>query len=259
MEDYVALESKEVRISNREKSRSKTHSSQQGFALVSLLALIPLCLSLFFAVSAALHILKKKSLAQSSCIQQAATMQEELRGTLEKLLRLNPKAKNLRAQRQAADKALKAALSSVNPYAIAAAKAYWSAVVLAQLALRSQQEALLREAGRQRQAGIRKMREQARSFRVARVQSQQYYWRALAVEAKPISSLTPDYEPVPLFSQFQQHKFKFEVDLQPRFLSQLDIKGLKQITECSVSLEGKEDRWKVRVLAASAQSKSSLF
>lgn len=257
MENYVAVENSAVRISTRKENGSPAVNPEQGFALVNLLILVPLLLSLFFALSAYLYILKRKSLAQAACVHQAAVMQNDLKGTLEKLLRLNPRAKSLRAKRAAADKGLKAALSSANPYVLAAAKAYWTAVVLQQTVLRGQQQVLLREAERQRQSGYRNLLSQIRAMRILRLDSRKFYWRALAVEARPLTSLTPDYQPLPLFAHLQQHRFRFLVDLQPPFLKKLDIGSLKQFTECAVTLEEKENAWNIRVLAASARWKPS--
>jgi hypothetical protein len=234
-------------------------TSEQGFALVSLIALVPLLAALFIALSAGLYFMKRKSLAQAHCVQQAAQLQTELKDTLDKLLRLNPKAKSLRTQRDLADKALQKAVASGNPYAIGAAKAYWTAVFLQQLALRSKQQALLARADQQRHSGHRQLRDRLRSLRVSAVNSRKYYWRSLAVEAFPLKSLTPNYEPLPLFSQFQQHRFRFEVDLRPKFASVLKGIDLRQITECSVTLKGEKRKWELQIVAANPPSKRLWF
>ncbi len=226
--------------------------SQKGFALVALLALVPFAMTLIISLVLGLFILKRKSLAQAHCVQQASLLQNELKGTLESLLKLNPRATRLRRQRDIADKALKAAISSANPYAIALAQAAWTAVFLQQTALRSQQQLLLKKAERQRDTGHRNLREKLNSLHVRNLNSRKYYWRALAVEAVPLTSLTPDYRPLPGFSLLQQHRFRFDVALDPQG-------KLIQSTECSVSLNGKEKAWKVQILAANARSNWSLF
>lgn len=226
---------------------------------MTLICLAPLAAALIVGLCCSFYFLKRKALAQAHCVQQASVLQTELKGTLDKLLRLNPRAKALRAQREAADSALKAALSSANPYAIAAAQAYWAAVVLQQLALRTQQQALLSQATQQRHSGHRQLRERLQLMRVSGVDSRKYYWRALAVEARPPASLTPDYDPLPMFETFQQHRFRFQVDLRPPFARILPSLNLRQIAECSVTLKGREKQWKLQVVAASAASKWSWF
>ncbi len=256
------MEDKQISTTGSQASGCTPLGSEQGFALVSLLCLAPFAAALFIALCCSFYILKRKSLAQSHCVQQASQLQQELAGTLDQLLRLNPRAKILRTQRAAADRAVKVALASGNPYALAAAKAYWAAVVLQQIALRTQQQALLAQADRQRHFGHRRLRERLRTLRVASLDSRRYYWRALAVEARPPASLTPDYETLPFFQLLQQHRFRFQSDLRPPFAGvntlNKDI-ALKQTTECSVTLKGKQKQWKVQIVAANAPSRWSWF
>lgn len=246
-------------IEGTKTTRHAALASEQGFALVSSIALVPLLAALFLALSAGFYFLKRKSLAQAHCVQQASQLQNELKDTLDKLLRLNPKAKALRHQREVADKALQKAVASGNPYAIGAAKAYWTSVFLQQLALRSKQQALLMQADQQRHSGHRRLRDRLRSLRVLAVDSRKYYWRSLAVEASPLNSLTPSYEPLPMFSHMQQHRFRFEVDLRTKFASVLMGIDLRQITECSVTLKGDQRKWELQIVAANARSKHLWF
>ncbi len=157
---------------------------------MSLLALAPLVCALFVAVGTGLYMLKRKALAQAHCVQQASALQNKLRETLDRLLALNSQARSLRAQRSAADQALKAALASLNPIAIASAQAYWNAVVLQQIALRARQQNLLSTADAQRVSAHREMSERVRSLGVTRVSSKRVFPRALAVVPEPALSLT---------------------------------------------------------------------
>src|SRR4051812_42740243 len=94
------MELSKVCSDSSQRIKSQINSKCQGFALVSLLALLPLFLTVLIALGAALFIFKKKSLAQAICVQQAARLQSDLSQTLEKLLRLNPRATSLRSQRE---------------------------------------------------------------------------------------------------------------------------------------------------------------
>jgi hypothetical protein len=206
----------------------------------------------------ALYVMKKKAWAQAQCIQAASLMQKDLQKTLDRLLGLNPQATRLRTQRLLADRSLQAAISSGNPYAIAAAEAVQLAVILQQTALRAKQEALLMEAQRQRLHGYTNLYQRVRVLKAGHVDSRKYYWRSLAVEAKPAQSLTPNFEPLPAFTVMQQHRFRFAVNLHPPFLTGLDIKSFQQTTECAVSLRGRRRAWSLAILAANAPSKSLL-
>jgi hypothetical protein len=196
--------------------------------------------------------LRKKSLAQAHCVQQASLLQTELKSTLEALLKLNKRAKALRRRREIADKALDAAVKSKIPQAVAAAGAAWTAVYLQQVELRGEQERLLRTAGVQRETGERQLRQKISALRARNLIAKKSYWRALAVEAVPPDSLTPDYVPLPAFERLQQQKYRFDVALDP-------YGKIVQATECSVSITGKENAWKVQILAANARSNWSWF
>ncbi len=232
----------------------QAHASNQGFALVSLLALAPFLASLCTVVGASLYILKRKSLAQAFCIHQASRLQAELKKPLRKLIRMNARATTLRTQRTAADNALQHALSSGVPYAIAAAQAVQTAVILQQLAFRAQQWALLAEAQRVRFQGQREMRHQVEGLAITSVQSRTFYFRPLAVEPQPISSLTPDYKPIGWFERGQSQEFRFDIDLLAHFpLAKAGLE-FRQTTLCSVTLKQQEDDWQIQILAAKAPS-----
>jgi hypothetical protein len=220
--------------------------------LVSLLALVPFLVTLLTCVAAALYALKRKVLAQSICIQQAAQMQRDLSGPLQKLLHLNAKAASLRAARAKADVAVQTAEASGLVPAIAAAKAVETAVILRQTALRGQQLALLAEAQRIRDQGQRDLRLNAGKIGASHMDSRVYYYRPLAVQPRPPESLTPNYEPVPFFEQAQQHRFRFDVDLLGNFPTYMELNTV-QATECAVTLERKDEKWDIRILAAKAR------
>jgi len=222
--------------------------------MVSLLAILPLLLTLLVSVGAVFYVLKRKSLAQSICVQQAARMQQDLKLPLKKLLHLNPKATSLRAQRVKADSSLLAATASGYPPAIAAAQAMRTAVIVQQTALGAQQIALLFEAQRLRDQGQRELRRRVAPLAAKAIQSRSFYFRPLAVEPKPPVDLSPNYETVAGFSTFQQHAFYFQVDLLAGFpaVEKLNINAI-QPTNCSVTLQEKDDEWKIQILAAKAR------
>lgn len=226
---------------------------------MSLVVLVPLVFAGATALFASFYVLKKKSLAQAHCVQEASLLQTELKTTLEQLLKLNPRARALRRERVVAEKALKKATLLAQPYAIAAAKAYLAAVVLQQTVLRTKQQMLLNDASRLRHTSARRLRARLQSFRFARFSSRGFYWRGLAVEAIPAISLTPDYEPIAGFEQAQQHRFRFQLDLTPPFLTELPASALKQPSLCSVTLKGQGNKWQLQILEASASSKWSWF
>lgn len=224
--------------------------------MVSVLALAPLLLALVVVLAAAFWAIRKKATAQAYCVSQGVRLQLELKSTLEQLLRLNRPAKALRARRSATEKALAAAILSGNPAAIATARAARTAVIAEQMALSTRQTALLREAARLRLEAHRELSSRVSPLGVRSVEARSPYWRALAVEPRPLNSPTPDYVPVPGFTQWQQQTFRFAVDLQPPLPTLERLAGARQITECAISLTGKESQWSVRILATAASAAS---
>lgn len=225
------------------------HSTQAGFVLVHALTLIPLLLVVITVAAGTQFAMKKKLEAQSLCVKSGLDLQKDLTKPLSQLLKLNPQARQLRAQRANADRAYFSALASANPYALAAARAWRTAVILAQNALRAEQQRLLASA---RISRVRSHQKLVADSRQPKVESKTYYHRSLAVYPTPQSSPSPDYLTEPNFARLQQQRFSFEVDLTPGFWH---AQKFKQTTTCSVSLNGKEGSWYPKIIAASALSK----
>lgn len=222
--------------------------------MVSFMVLLPLLLALVIALGAAFYVLQRKSLAQAICVQEATRLQTDLRKPLRQLVALNPQAAVLRAKRQAADKALRAALVSGVPYAIALAEAAETAAIAEQVAFRARQEMLLNEAAALRADGQRRLRLRASRLGAIGVTAPVYYPRALAVKPVPLASLTPDYRPVETFEYSQQQRYRFEIDLLRGWPGPHLNVDSRQSSECSATLKGEDQQWQLHLLAAKASS-----
>lgn len=227
------------------------HSTEAGFALVSFVALFPLIMALVITSMSAYAMFRKKLTAQSLCVSSVTRLQKELNRDLDAILKLNPKAQVLRKARAKADAALKKAILSGNPPAIAAAKAARAAVILQQVAHRTRQEAVLIRAGANRMGAQRSLKLEVSKLGVSSVAGTVSYNRPLAVEPRPASSMTPDYIEVANFPDKQQHEFSFQLDLAPDFLK---LK-FRQETSCSATLKKQEGKWRESLIAASRRSK----
>lgn len=233
----------------------KRDQKSEGFALVSLIALVPLCLTLASALGFAFKALSRKSSAQALCVRQVVQLQTELGQNLRKLLRLNPRAKSLRQARTRAELKLKIALLSGNGPAIAAAKAEVLAVQLAQVELHLEQDAILTLAQEARSRAPRELQLELKSLRPAKFSSQQLSLLALAVKPIPLASPSPDYVLVENFEVRQLHAFSFSIALQPHYWPVT----VSQVTRCAASLQQKGTQWTAKILVASALSKPRLF
>lgn len=215
-------------------------AADSGFALVSLVALVPLLVTLATAVSGLYYVLRHKLTAQSVCVQTAILLQRELREDLAELLKLNPKARRLQNQRRRAQQAVQAALRTGNPLLIQIAHAQLAAVTAEQLALRARQDGLLQNAGRKRMRSPQVLRSNLRGTRHGPIDARAAYPLPLAVAPKPPGELTPEYEPVPQFSKAQQHRFQFRLELAPEFLR----RSFVQETVCAASLQREGEKWR---------------
>lgn len=240
-------------LSFAQRAFTNFYSHGQGFAVVSLLALVPLLATVFVCTGAALYALKRKSLAQSICVQQAARLQEDLKSPLRKLLSMNRRAEFLRGKRQTADNNLRAANASGYPPAIAAAQAAQLAVILEQTEFHLRQLALLAEANRIRSVRGREIHERAARVHAIDVVSRTYFPQALAVEAKPPYDLSPNYETVPGFELAQQQRFQYRLDVLDLFpRSRKVVTDLIQKIDCSVTLVERSGDWEIEILTARA-------
>lgn len=227
----------------------QNHSQEQGYAMVSSLVLIPLILTIFVSLSAALFVLKRKSLAQSFCVQEVTRLQNELADLLTNLVKLNPKAKSLRRQREIANHAVQKALLTGVPAWIAAAKANQAAVIMAQLALQAQQQKLLLESQHARERSHRELEQRIRRLRASALHARAFYPLGLAVQPIPAGSISPDYMEAQPFGYLQQHHFQFMMALT---FWNLPATSVQQRTECSASLIKKEKKWTVALMPTPA-------
>lgn len=247
-----ALAVEELRTFDSPKFEYQDRHQEKGFALVALVTLLPLCLSVALAFGTVLHVLKRKSLAQAICIQEAMQLQESLKNPLRRLMAMNSKAQSLRIRRLWADQNLARALATGIPGNIAAAQAIQTAVIAQQLAFRAKQELLLAEA-----ALIRAWAKQRFYQRAVRIGGREIRMshpdiRALAVRPQPPASLSPDYVKLPTFRYSQQQRYRFRVDLMQNWpLSSADM-SFVQTAECAVTLKGENQKWDIDVIAAKA-------
>lgn len=215
---------------------------------MSLIALLPLLLTVLAAIAFAYYALARKSSAQAVCVREVVQMEHELGQLLGQLLRMNERAASLRAERLKADLALQSALASGYGPAIAAAKAAQLAVIVAQQEFHAAQLALLEQAETVRLSHVRGIQSGARRLGVPDVDSEPSFERALAVRPEPPLSLSPDYVPVEDFQQRQKHRFRFDVAFLPATFDHLQT--FHQTTTCVASLQGEDFKWDTKILRA---------
>lgn len=215
--------------------------AKMGFANIAFLISLPLLTCLMAGLSLMLIGILNRTAADSHCRLTAMRLQQSLGSLMKELMSLNSQAKRLRAQRELAERQLKAAYASRVPQAIAAAEAYRAAVVSAQVALASRQKMILAQAHVART-----------STTLSRI-GHGVLWtnqsvgpmRGLAVEPKPANSLTPDYVPMNDFEDAQQAKFNYKQNLffnVPEAVKSFLPSG-QGTYACSATLKSSESKW----------------
>lgn len=239
-------------------SQTPERASDRGFALVSLLVLAPLSMAVLVALATMYFVLARKSAAQSACVRESARLQSELARQMIALQRLNRPAARLRRERAASERALRIAITAANPAAIASARAAQRAVLLAQLALRTRQNAILSAASFARTRAHLELRQRLRAYRVEAFRAGGGPPRGLAVRPTPEHALTPDYVPVASFAREQRQSYEFRLPLRPTFLPETWRGGdYLQPAACAATLKGDSKAWRVSILAVSARSNSA--
>lgn len=252
-----SLETRSHSIQSRQSNSNSLSSSQNGFALIFILALIPLLLTAAMAIAGVTYSLQRRLLGQSLCVSQMSQLQSDLAIQLKELIKLNPKATRLQSDRAKAEKALRAAMASQIPQAIAAAHAYRAAVIAQQIALRTQQEKILIESRRLRIRYVQNARQELKKVQASEVRSLSQAPLGLAVAPKPVTSLSPSYDLINSFSVWQSQTLRFSYNPWPKFLFWATPKSRHSI-HCQVSLKEREP-WDLQIRAVSVSSNSRYY
>lgn len=225
---------------------------------VSLIFLLPLFLAVTLIIVSSTLVISFYGLVKHTCLTSAMSSQEVMLTNLEELLRLNPLAKSLRLKLLLAKARI--ASSAHNPALLAAAYANYRLVISQQIRLQRHQEGLLNNARNLGYKPIEKFRTTLdseftkRNFDNSAITTVVPRKVGLAVRKSPINSLTPNHEPVPLFSVRQgiDLKSKWRVSsLLPKgfqgFLPKLQDLNIA----CGATIEKERNRWIVKITKGS--------
>jgi len=97
------------------------YKKNNGFILIPFLIVLPTFLIFLFSTLMFWRIIQFKKERDHLCRTSSLQMNRQLAHSINDLLKMNPRAKSLRTQRHAAEKAFKVAKASKNPQAIALA------------------------------------------------------------------------------------------------------------------------------------------
>lgn len=169
-----------------------------GYALVGLLSMMPVLLTIFFATASFALLAREHTRSQTLCKNHLFNMQDNISNLLNKLINLNPKARNLRIQNQSAQRQLQLAVLSANAIKIALAEARLIQIKLARILLDTEQKNLIAEANSLLQTSAIKLRHNLRQRLV------HLKLNPLAVHPDVLGDVAPIYETRSDFRQAQK-------------------------------------------------------
>lgn len=217
--------------------------------LIQLLIFLPLLSIIFSGAILIALVTQKHTQTHHICRKISVELQKKQGVLLNKLIRLNPKAKKLRRKAFLAKKALNVALVSGNIPVIATAKAAYLFIKGLQIQLRAEQQSLLTEAKINSKNVLRKIQRILNHYKI-QFHQLRYHQNGLAVFAIPITSLTPNYHLVPFFKSNQAVSISFTTQIHPSFIQNLEKKfniSTQYNTRCGATLlnkKGQVSLWK---------------
>lgn len=214
--------------------------------MVTLVHLLPLLLLIAITLTALGLVVKSRSGAEAKCRQTLWQAQRDMGSLLENLLRLNPRAKRLQNLRKTAEAQLKAALLSANPVWVAEAQAFRATVIGLQLSLRAEQTQILARAQIRRSRILAEFKSLTSATPILTLAKNEKV-TGLAVRAAPPQDLSPTYQLLPSFSDFQAVALRFRIRLlswAPAFINNFyDTRNDHYDGQCFVTLQQEGSKW----------------
>ena len=225
-------------------------TNQEGIFLIPLLLFMKIVVSAIFLSAFAYSALALKSQGLHLCRVLHTEYQHQLSLSLNKLLKLNPKALRLRRQKWLAIGRLKRAYASGSLPLIAAAQAHHSRITMRQIRFHSQQKQILAQMAQIKRHYHQRLKNQFTQKKGLYNFNSGLHKPLPALWRKPISSLSPSYLTPPLYTQqvavksywhFQPTKL-LPKNLQTFIYSQIykpsDIKSV-----CASTIHKRNNKW----------------
>lgn len=229
--------------------------NNQGFALISLLTILPLILAIALITFSIIDILKKDLEMKYLCRTDLLSAQRENEKSIQSLFKLNRRSTSLRSKKLNTQKALALAIARADPVATAASKARLAIIHGQQIALAAEQNSLIILANQQMKIRQRNLELKVRnSFRNRPTASINYQLTSLkssktSLAVRPThSDIAPNYERAPSFSDAQSLdlKWQYNQSLNRPFSTFLLYSGTIE-HRCSATLMKTRDQWMARI------------
>jgi hypothetical protein len=185
------------------KTKSQRKRSR-GFALVGLIAILPVALSFLSIVAAAAMVLKHDTQISALCDRETFQLQEAMAKKLDELLKLNPRAKKLIEQKKDLQKC---AETDPEPNTKAGCEAALAIVVVQQIILAAQQHIIIGTANTSAQISALKLQNEIKNEHPRVIEHDLQVW------PKQLIEIAPEYNPVSHFSEAQRIEVHYSTSL----------------------------------------------
>ncbi|MBK8201847.1 MAG: hypothetical protein IPK68_05865 [Bdellovibrionales bacterium] len=221
--------------------------NEDGMALIVLLALMPALFLLFVGYSIIGHQSLRQSRALHTCRVEGLKSQFTVAKTLDLLLKLNPLAHRLRISRMATRAALAVAILGP-PHVLIAAQRADNLVAAKQEALQFRQQSLLASMQTQLKIGYFDLRAK---LRLLGVQSIEGIQPKIAIAALPAGSPTPNYHPLPNFTELSKIQFRWRIPTKedPWLEKKSTLSQNFLNSACAVGIKERFKMWKPSLIA----------
>jgi hypothetical protein len=222
-------------------------SNEDGMALIVLLALMPTLFLLFVGYFIIGHQSLRQSRALHTCRVEGLKSQFTVSTTLDLLLKLNPLAHRLRRSRMATRAALTVAILGP-PHAFIAAQRADNLVAAKQEALQFRQQSLLASMQTQLRLGYFNLQAKLRHLGVESIEGIQ---PKIAIAALPVGSPTPNYHPLPNFTELSKIQFRWRIPTKedPWLEKKSKLSQNFLNSACAVGIKERFKMWKPSLIA----------
>ena len=230
-------------------------ASQNGFSLISFVALLPFFTAVVALFAAVIMTLNTDAKARQACRTELLKSQEIVTARLTALMELNPQAESLRIEKKSLEQACNMSADPVPCMELAF-------VIVQQAALAVKQKALIASATLESRLGpvkaetavFRSLQADQTNYMetgepsYSNVASHSFHTASFDVVASPSDSLTPDYKPSANFERNQTMRVEWNIGLihllpkwPQKFIPDMNI-HLK--AECAATIAKGEGFWK---------------
>ena len=208
---------------------------------------LPVFISCLMIFASLLFCIRNHDLSQSICFKHTLQVQEQMKEALQKLLKLNPIADQLRYTQKYLEKLYYAALQAGEPISIITLRKKIQIIKQKRNLLNKKQKNILHNTVRYIESTFYSFKKQMVRFHPRYIQKAHHQPFPLAVVGKPKGDIAPSYYPAFRFTAKQTVSFSWKMPLYrflPKWLESAFFQTQLSSYNCAATLKKKGPGWK---------------